>query len=628
MKKIGTLLIIIISVTISTAQNNATKKADGFYEKLAYNDAAKAYQKLLKQGKGDRYVFEQLANSYFFINDTKKAETYYKRVVKGKNVNPEAVYNYAQSLKANGKYSEYNTWMQTFAGMNPSDSRGIDFMKNPNYVPQIMEGYPGFEVKNLEDINTEYSEFGGITLGKDFYFSSARNKTRKKYHWNEEPFLDIYKASLVGNTVKNANLLEGDINTKYHEGNVAFSPDGKRMYFDRNDYLNGKYKKNEDGINQINIYYSEWVDGNWKGVFSVPFNTSEHSTGHPALSPNGNILYFVSDRQGGKGGSDIYKVSIDKDGNFGTPENLGNSINTEGKEVFPYIAANGDLYFSSDGHQGLGGLDGFYAPANGNSFGEPKNLGKTANSEADDFAFIYDPSTRSGFMTSNRKGGKGSDDIYMLTVVDPPCDVTINTTVVNEYTGEPIFGARLDLYDGQENILSTKSTGEAGTAEIAAACNQDHIVQAFMRGYEPNSVSVPSSEKNTFNKTIKLRPIEAIIVDDKIELNPILFDYDKHNIKPQAAFELDKLVEIMKKYPNLKINVESHTDSKGNPDYNRTLSEKRAQSTVQYVIAQGIDESRISGKGFGQDKPAINCSNCSDAENQKNRRSEFIIVER
>lgn len=628
MKKIY-ILIFIFSATFTVAQNKDTKKADQLYERMAYTDAAEAYQKLLKKGKGSRYVFQQLANSYYNINDTKKAETYYKRVVKARKPNPEAVYNYAQSLKANGKYSMYNDWMKKFAELSPSDSRAKAFMENPNYVPQIADDFPRFEAKNLEDINTEYSEFGGITVGKDFYFSSARNKTRKKYHWNEQPFLDIYVAEHVGNTVKNAVLLEGDVNTKYHEGNVAITPDGKRIYFDRNDYLNGKYDKNEEGINQINLYYSELVDGGWKGVFSVPFNDSEYSTGHPALTANGNMLYFVSDQPGGKGDADIYRVAIDANGNFGTPENLGDLINTEGKEDFPYIDSNGNLYFSSNGHQGLGGLDIFYAEADGNGFKAPVNLGKGANSEDDDFAFIWDPTTETGYLSSNRSGGKGSDDIYKVNAIEPPCDINMDILVINEYTDEPIFGARVDLYEGEENKISTKTSGEDGKTTVIGSCNQDHLVQVSMINFEPNSVTVERLPNGTVSKTVTLRPIEIIIVDDKVVLNPILFDYNKWDIKPKAAFELDRLVDIMKKYPNMKISVESHTDSRGKDDYNRELSEKRAQSTVQYVISQGIDASRISGKGYGEDKPVVACGNgCSDADHQKNRRSEFIIIER
>ena len=628
MKKLVTLFIIL-TVGLATAQNKDTKKADELYERLAFTDAAEAYAKLVKKGKGSRYVFNQLGNCYYFINDTENAAKYYKRVVKGRRVKSETIYNYAQSLKANGDFSEYNTYMKRFAEMEPNDSRAIEFMKNPNYVPQIMEDYPRFEVKNLEDLNSPYSDFGGVTVGKDFYFASARNTSRKTYHWDDQPFLDIYKASLVGNTVKNAELLEGDVNTKYHEGTVAITPDGKRMYFDRNDYYNGKFKKSEDGINQINLYYSEWVDGGWKGVFSVPFNSDEYSTGHPALSPNGNMLYFVSDMPGGKGGSDIYRVSIDASGNFGSPERLGDHINTEGKEVFPYIDSNGDLYFSSDGHVGLGGLDIFYAAAEGGDFGKPENLKKAANSPHDDFAFIYDPTNKMGYLSSNRDGGQGMDDIYQVWPTEPPCDVEINVEVVNEYTGEPVFGAMVSLYDTMENKLSTKTTSEEGKSELLAECNKDHLIQASFTGFESNSVEVDGQEDGSSSQIIKLRPIEAIIVDDKIELEPILFDYNKYNIKPQAAFELDKLVEIMKKYPNIKIKVESHSDSRGNADYNRKLSDQRAQATVQYVISNGIDESRINGIGYGEDKPIIDCgNNCTEEQHQQNRRSDFIIVER
>ena len=630
MKKIYTLLLLILmSTAVATAQNKDTKKADQLYDRLAYTDAATAYQKLLKKGKGSKYVFERLANCYYFLNNTKKAETYYKRVVKGRKPKAEAVYNYAQSLKANGKFSDYNTWMKKFAELKPNDSRAIEFMKNPNYVPKIMENSPKFSAKGLDDINTEYSEFGGTVLGKDFYFASARNTNRKKYGWNEEPFLDIYKAEIVGNTVKNDVLLNGEVNTKYHEGNVAITADGKRMYFDSNDYFNNKFKKSSEGINEIKLFYAENIDGLWKGVKSAHFNNSEYSTGHPALSPDGNTLYFASTMPGGKGGSDLYKVSVNKDGSLGTPQRLGDNINTEGNEVFPYVDQNGTLYFSSNGHQGLGGLDVFYAEATANGFGNVKNLGKGVNSEADDFAIKFNPETQEGYVSSNRKGGKGSDDIYKIKQLEPLCEVAITVQVVDEYSKQPIAGARVDLYDTVENKLSTKTTGANGKATFTAECDKEHIIQGVAKDYESNAVNVPATNESEVNTTLELRPIEEIIVEDKIVLNPILFDYNKHNIKPQAAFELDKVVAIMKKYPNMVIKVESHTDSRGTEEYNLGLSERRAQSTVQYIISQGIDTSRISGQGFGESQPKVNCGdNCTEEQYHLNRRSEFIIVKR
>ena len=631
MKKIYTILLLIaVSTTIVSAQNSKTKKADNLYDRLAYTDAAQAYQKVLKRGTTDVYVFERLANCYYFINDTKKAEMYYKRVAKSKDANPEAIYNYAQTLKANGKFSDYNTWMKNFAKLSPNDTRVKEFMKNPNYIPKIMDDMARYTATNMEDINSEYADFGGIVYGKDFYFASGRNTSRKTYQWNEEPYLEIYKATNVGGTMKNAELLNGDVNTKYHESNAVISADGKRMYFDRNDYFEGDYDKSASGINQINLYYAENIDGKgWSGVVSAPFNNNEYSTGHPALSQDGNTLYFVSDMPGGKGGSDIYMVAINSDGSLGTPKRLGDNINTEGKELFPYLDSNGTLYFSSNGHMGIGGLDVFYAEAQGDGFDVVNNLGKGVNSSADDFAYKYDPTSQSGYVSSNREGGMGSDDIYMVEAVEIPCEVTIAVLVINENTNAAVAGARVDLYDTMGNRLSSKTSNVDGMVSFKAACDQAHEVQGVLADFESNASKVAPANDQKVSATIALKPIEEIIVEDQIVLNPILFDLDKSNIKAQAAFELDKVVSVMNKYPEMVIAVGAHTDSRATDAYNLRLSEARAQSTVQYIISKGISGKRISGKGYGESQPKVSCGdNCSEAEHQLNRRSEFTIVNR
>ena len=631
MKKIYTILLLIaVSTTIVSAQNSKTKKADNLYDRLAYTDAAQAYQKVLKRGTTDVYVFERLANCYYFINDTKKAEMYYKRVAKSKDANPEAIYNYAQTLKANGKFSDYNTWMKNFAKLSPNDTRVKEFMKNPNYIPKIMDDMARYTATNMEDINSEYADFGGIVYGKDFYFASGRNTSRKTYQWNEEPYLEIYKATNVGGTMKNAELLNGDVNTKYHESNAVISADGKRMYFDRNDYFEGDYDKSANGINQINLYYAENIDGKgWSGVVSAPFNNNEYSTGHPALSQDGNTLYFVSDMPGGKGGSDIYMVAINSDGSLGTPKRLGDNINTEGKELFPYLDSNGTLYFSSNGHMGIGGLDVFYAEAQGDGFDVVNNLGKGVNSSADDFAYKYDPTSQSGYVSSNREGGMGSDDIYMVEAVEIPCEVTIAVLVINENTNAAVAGARVDLYDTMGNRLSTKTSNVDGMVSFKAACDQAHEVQGVLADFESNASKVAPANDQKVSATIALKPIEEIIVEDQIVLNPILFDLDKSNIKAQAAFELDKVVSVMNKYPEMVIAVGAHTDSRATDAYNLRLSEARAQSTVQYIISKGINAKRISGKGYGESQPKVSCGDtCSEAQHQLNRRSEFTIVNR
>ena len=626
MKKIYILILLITISSNAFAQNKDTKKADDLYKRLAYTEAAETYQSLLKKGKGGRYVYEQLANSYYFINNSKKAETYYKRVVKSRKVKPETVYNYAQVLKTNGKSGDYNVWMKKFAQMSPEDSRAIAFMKDPDYLPKYLGSTKKFSLTNLKDINTEYSEFGGTEIDQSFYFSSARNTIRKKYSWNEEPFLDVYKAEIIGGTVKNANLIIGDINTKYHEGNVAITADGKRMYFDRNDYFKGKYKKSEEGVSQINLFTAIKENGVWKDIQPVNFNNSEYSFGQPALSPDGSTLYFVSDMPGGKGMSDIYKVTINKDGTLGKPENLGGDINTEGKEVFPFVDANGTFYFSSDGHMGLGELDVFYAEANGDVFVGVRNIGTDINSPSDDFAFKYNPNSKEGYVSSNRKGGVGSDDIYATKLIAPLCDFELIVQVVDEITKLPLTDARVDLFDNFENKLATETTDNKGFVTLIIECDKTNQVLGYKNGYEGNSVTIDPANFGPINKVLMLRPIEKIIVNDKIVLNPIMFDYDQHNIKPQAAFELDKLVAIMKKYPTMEIKIESHTDHRGTATYNLELSNRRAASTKEYVISQGIESVRLTSEGYGKTKPLVDCgTNCSEEENSKNRRSEFII---
>lgn len=628
MKNIRILFLLMTMVsTMAIGQNNKTKTADKYYDQLQYNKAVDAYADLLKKGENTLYVYQRLANSYYYINDTKKAETFYARIIKRKNIDPESIYNYAQSLKANGKASEYNTYMKQFADVQPNDSRAIAFMKDPNYLPRMIdESTQRYAATNMEVLNSKFSDFGVRIHQNDLYFASARNTSRKTYDWSGEPFLDIYRAKIEDGVAKEPELLKGDVNTKYHESTVAISPDGKRMYFDRNDFYNGKFRKGSDGVNQLNIYYAENIEGLWMNINPVPFNMPDYSTGHPAISPDGKTLFFTSDRPGGKGQSDIYKVAINEDGSFGTPENLGDAINTEGREGFPYVAADGKLYFSSDGHLGMGGLDVFESSFARGRYQRVKNMGLGVNSADDDFAFYWDSENEVGYVSSNRKGGKGSDDIYKIEKIGI-CELLAQVTVVDIDTDQPIAKANLSLYDGRENRLKTQQSGNDGTSEFAVVCDQGHVIQANASGYESSAVTLASGENGVKEIRIALRPIEDIVTGDIVTLNPIHFEFDKHNITPKAAFELDKLVDLMMRDTDLVIKVEAHTDNRGAAKYNQKLSERRANSTVQYIISKGVEAERISGEGFGATRPIHDCGqNCSDAQDEANRRSEFKIV--
>ena len=631
MKKIKIIITLTILTSFSlTAQNKDTKAADKHFSQLEFVEAAKGYEKLVEKGKADAYVYGQLAESYYNVFDSKNAERYYYQALEN-NPAPDSdmVYKYAQMLKANGKYDLSNQWMAKFAKMRPSDHRAMAFNENPNYIPQILERGKKFRVENL-DINSEFSDFGGTLKDGKLYITSARNTTGKSYGWNGEPYLDIYVTS------KNdeggyalPELLKGKINTDYHEGLVSFSPDGKTVYFSRESFFEKEYKKDsitKDKLGSIKMFKATSLGEKWDNVEALNI-TKDYSAKNPSVSKDGKTLYFASNMPGGYGLFDIYKAPINEDGTIGEPVNLGQKVNTEGQEMFPFIGDDGTLYFSSNGHLGLGGLDVFFTKEIDGTMTAIRNVGLPINSNYDDFAFRIDDATGEGFVSSNRPGGKGSDDIYRIMKLQPLCDVLLTATVVDDRTGNPVNGAMVSLYDNQGNKVLSKTTNAQGIVEFIVECDKDTELEVVMDGFESKKVTVKGTQDTETNVKISLDPIDKIIAADRIELNPIYFDFDKSNITSQAAFELDKLVQVMTKYPEMVINVTAHTDNRGSEGYNMSLSDRRAKTTVQYVISKGIDKSRISGAGKGESEPKVDCgNNCTEEQFQMNRRSEFIIV--
>ena len=627
------LYILLISLTIGLnavmAQSTLVKKADKYYSRLQYVKAAETYEKAIAHGDVDDHVYKNIADAYYQIFDTKNAEKYYAILAK-KSDDPEVFYRYAQMLKANGKYEESIPWMEKFAKMKPSDYRAIKFKENPNYLPKIMErGKDKFVVNELQNINTEYSDFGAKPYGKNkLYFVSARDTKGKTYDWDKQPFLDIYQADYVDGVVSNIEKIPGDVNTKYHDGTFCFSPDGKTLYFTRDNYVERKYKTDTTGVSRLKLFSAILVDGEWTDIRELPFNNDNYSVSHPAVSPDGKKLYFSSDMPGGLGQSDLYVVEIKKGrNNFGKPVNLGPNINTEGRENFPFISKNGDLYFSSDGHPGLGGLDVFACKNVDGKFSRPRNLGVPLNSGKDDFAIYIDDDTKDGFISSNRDATRiGDDNIYTIKNIKPICDVLISTTVIDAKTGKPLSQASVTLTDKEGNPIKTKLVDNEGHVDFLIECNKDVVVEARAEEYENNKANVAATDEEEVDVKIALNPIEKIITPRELDINTIYFDFDKWNIRRDAAFELDKVVEAMKKYPDLKIHIVSHTDIRGTKEYNQKLSEKRAKATMEYIISKGIDASRLSAEGKGESEPAVKCTRCTEKQHQLNRRSEFIIV--
>jgi len=629
MKKLYILFTIAILSSLSLiAQNDSTKKADKHFSRFEFIDAAEDYLKLVDNGKADSYVYTRLADCYYNIFNTVEAEKWYAKALDSSE-NPETIYKYSQMLKANGKYEDSNKFMDKFASMRPGDDRASAFRKNPNYLPKILEKGKKFNVQDA-GVNSTVSDFGGVVQGNKLYVTSARNSDRKTYGWNDQPYLDIYEYTVASDgSYQGGNLLSDKINTKYHEGLVSFSPDGKKMYFSRESFFDNMFVKDslKNRVSTLSLYYSEKLSDGWSDVTPLPFNSSNYSVKNPSVSTDGKTLYFSSDMTGGYGNYDIYKAVINDDGTFGKAENLGQKVNTEGQEMFPYVSDNGTLYFSSDGHLGLGGLDVFHTKEIDGKFAPIRNVGIPVNSNADDFAFSINEETELGFVSSNREGGAGSDDIYAIKKLQPLCDVLISVITLDAKTTTALSGASVGIYDTEGNLLSTKTTDENGKTEFIIECETDTQLQVVMEDYESTSVDLEGTSEEELSVDVPLNPIEKIIAEDRIVLNPIYFDFDKSNITDQAAFELDKLVQLMTKYPELVIAATSHTDRRGPASYNLGLSDRRAKSTVQYVISKGIDASRLTGTGKGESELINDCGmKCTEEDHDMNRRSEFIIV--
>lgn len=625
--------LFLIALTMSTAsvfaQSQATKRADKHFSRLEFVKAAADYETLVAKGKADTYVYSRLADCYYNVFNTVSAESYYAKALETSD-DAELIYKYAQMLKANGKYEESNSAMRKFSTMRPGDQRATAFLANPNYIPSIVGGGQKFNIQNL-DLNTEGSDFGGTLQGGKLYVTSSRNSQRRTYGWNNEPFLDIYQFTATDDGDYVAEQLMGPtVNTQYHEGLVSFSADGNTMYLSRESYYEKEYVKDSLSRNKFSVlqlFKSEKQSTGWSEATPLSLNSESYSVKNPAVSADGKTLYFASDMPSGFGGFDIYKATINSDGTVGEAVNLGQRVNTEGQEMFPFSSASGTLYFSSDGHLGLGGLDVFFTKEISGKMTKVRSAGVPVNSAADDFAFSLDEANGSGFVSSNRPGGKGSDDVYALKQLEPVCDVNVVATVRDAENGEILVGAMVNLRDGDDNLVYSAATDSNGQVRFDLPCDVQSKLQGSMADYENASLDIAGSYEPTVEVTLNLAPIDDIIVGDMVVLNPIYFDFDKSNITAKAAFELDKLVAVMQKYPQIKIYATSHTDRRGPSSYNIRLSNRRAKTTVQYVISKGIDEARIEGEGKGESELKDECVSCTEAQHQSNRRSEFEIIE-
>ncbi len=588
-------------------------------------------------------LLKKLGNSYYFNADYVEAAEVYKRLVENypSDVDPKYYFRYAQTLKTLGEYKNSKAAMGKFIEATSNDVRATTFSGEKDYLEEIKKNSGRYDIGAFE-YNSPYSEFAPSFYKEGIIFSSDRdtgNFARYRHTWNSKDFLDLYKVNVDSSSLNSVTKLGDKLNTRLHESTSISTKDGNTIYFTRNNYKEGNYVKDENGVIRLKIFKATLFDGVWTNTVELPFNSDSYSVAHPALSPDEKILYFASDMPGTLGESDIFKVSIDGDGGFGTPVSLGKTINTEARETFPFVTSEDVLYFASDGHPGLGGLDIFATKiADAKLDGAIVNVGESVNSNMDDFTFIFDEESRKGYFASNRSGGQGADDIYTFIENTPlvlECVQEISGTVRDKVTNDILVGATIKVIDENNvDILSTITDSE-GNYSLSLDCFQGNFVRALTQGYVPSEEYLEKSDSKPkiIDFYLERDTVTAGFGDDLaklLQLSTIYFDFDKYNIRKDSEVEVEKVIAAMEKYPSLKIKVNSHTDSKGKDSYNLMLSQKRAEATINYMIANGITADRLEKEGFGETKLINQCSNgsnCTAAEHELNRRSEFIILE-
>ncbi|MFL1896290.1 OmpA family protein [Aquimarina sp. 2-A2] len=639
-------IVFLIAFTMGYAQRQY-KRADNLFERMEYIEAAAAYEAIIQNGDRSSDILKKAGDAHYFNTNMEAAHRWYDMLVSEypDQVEAEYIFRYAHALQGVGDNRSAKRWMKKFAKhADDNDLRSKEFAQDKISLNDILDLEPQFVLRNLS-INTKFSDFGPMFYNEKLVYSSAAdtsNYTTRRYHWNQQPFLNL----LVGNL--NASRTDAtfeaefskELNSKYHEATVSFSPDMRKLYFTRNNY-DKRLGRDEDGVNHLKLYSADIIEENgeieWINIIELPFNSDEYSVGHPSVSPDGKKLYFVSDMPGSIGATDIFVVDILGDNQYTQPKNLGAQINTYGREMFPYITEKA-LYFASDGHLGLGGLDVFESNYT-YAFDTPINLGAPLNSNLDDFGFIIKEKENKGFVCSNRKSGKGDDDIYSFERFPvEKCIQTLNGNIRSAKTGDPISGGTVSLYSNKGDKVEEVETNSNGEYVFASEpeCGKTYKIEAGKSGFKTKNENV-SISKNAGKTTvpITLESINELIVEEKgilkIKIGIVYFDLGKHKIRNDAAIELDSIVFLMQEYPNMTIKIESHTDSRAPDNYNLKLSDNRAKATRDYIISKGIDAKRIeSAVGYGETRLINECQNevpCPEIRHQQNRRSEFIIVQ-
>jgi len=653
MKKYIGILFILFELFLSSRVNgqelfSTLDKAEDAFSHLEYAEAAVYYEKLIAEQEKPAYV-ERLAFCYYKMKDYPKATQWLKKCLELNSDDEHFRFYYADCIQHSGNYSfalsQYNYVHAKDNDLAKLVALRIESCKAASALAKNPTEYSLKLDSNLNSHNSDFSVNllkDGVIFASDRPISEGIFKNHKLYGWTNTPFLNLFSAKKdKSGKLGKPELFAKELVSSYHTATAVLSPDQKTIYFTRTEYIKnpGKVFKNEiknsEFVNRLQLFYSKFKDGVWGQPVPFPYNqVNEYSIGHPAISLDGKYLYFASDMPGGKGGIDLYYSEIKQDGSFGKPVNLGDSINTQGNEEFPVIGIDSCLYFSSDTWPGMGGLDIFRAKGIFSHWKKPENLGVPLNSSMDDFGFLpLDSICTRGYLSSNRDKGIGGDDIYDFTRPAPKPTLDSNIfckgRIVNAETEKGIPGVKLDINEGNDTSFSHYTTDSLGNYKFPKKGGKRYVLRIKKDAYFTLFDTLFFNNDGVL--TSKLKPLHLVpmVVNKPIRLENIHYDFNSWAILPQAARILDGLVKVLKDNPEISINLDSHTDTRGDSYINKYISSHRAKSAVEYLISQGIAPSRLKARGFGKDMPLVRCDGaykCTEADHQLNRRTEFSIT--
>ena len=677
------IIALLASVQIGTAQQEL-QRANTLFAKKYYVDAIGLYESVLTANKS-KQVVQNLADCYYHTFDMASAAYWYTYLSDRypDRVDDTHYFKLAQSLKAIGNYQEAEQVLKDYYNDLDNAEAILQLDAATIYLEDVAAMGKRFEIQNLP-LNTSTSEFGAVPAGEQlFYTATKKAAIAKKYRWTNQHYLDIYSHPIaeLEKDDKNSKSLSKNLNTKGHEGSFAVTNDGKTLYFTRN-YSKGRSQTHTKHIANLKIYRSDFVDGKWEKAIELPFNHSNFSNAHPALDPTDNILYFSSDRPGGHGGFDLYKVVIGPDNSYGPPINLGPVVNTDKNEQFPFLSADTSLYFSSNGHPGFGLLDVFVSKNKKGAFQKPDNLGFPINGGYDDFSYVVTGDGKTGYFSSNRPTGKGSDDIYSFKEIKPllieRCKQFIVGIITDRTTTEVLSNTTVELLDDQGQLIAAQVTQDDGAFNFTADCATNYVVRARKDGYVEGTRKITTDKKRKIKKDasielysiiekekaivaekarkkeaeqrlalqkaqerekVKATRIEKIIKADNaivkrenrtlIDTEEIRFDYNLWYLRKESRDRLSIVVQTMKDNLDMVIEVSTHTDIRGRRTYNQILSQKRADEVKAFLVKNGIAPDRVVAKGYGETRPILPCSpleECNEEDHELNRRCEFEVV--